>query len=527
MTPKNQATVVPQGHHTSTHFDDVVLGASGLSKAFGATRALQKVDLTLAAGQVTALVGGNGAGKSTLMRILTGITAADSGTLRIGSRTIQLDHYNTRMAFDCGIFSVYQELSLCNQLTVVENFMLTHSEMSKELKRASAYAEEAMRSLSASCPVRVRRFVEDLSLAERQLVEIARAMSQPKLRVLILDEPTSALDRTMSEWVYDSISRLRGNGIAVLLVTHHLEEGLEVSDSVTVMRDGEIALNVASASVTPADLVQYMARDRGAANAGSSHAELLRREGGVTECDTEQRPSSAVIAPCLKISGLSDGILNDVSLTVGSGELIGLAGPEGGGQRDLLHTIWRSSRRNRAAIERFGAVSYVSGDRAHEGVFPLWTVGENIVASALGKVSRAGFIDKSVLRRLAQTWFDRVGVRAPGLSAPILSLSGGNQQKVLLARGFATGSELVLLDDPTRGVDALSKVEVQRCLREILHEGRGALLYSTDDDELTLCTRVYVMREGRITTVLEGGDSGIERAAVVSASFAQEETPAS
>lgn len=487
--------------------------ATSLHKVYGPTVAVESVDLKVASGRITTVMGANGAGKSTVMRMLAGVTKPDAGNLLLAGVDVWSTGYSARRALELGLVSVYQEISLCTNLSVMENFALTHHEMrgrARGLQRTTAgFLDDVFPHSHIAPSERVGR----LSLAQRQLVEIARAVSQPGLKVLILDEPTSALDDRRSHELYEHLRRLQASGVAVLMITHSLEEALGVGNDIVVLRDGKLSWSGAASELTKDALLRYLGggerdeRGRAADTAGLEH----RAAKG-----TEPHSTEDIV---LEVRGVSGPSFEDVSIHVGRGELVGISGPEGAGQRSLLREIRRPTRRNRKSVVCRGGIAYVSGDRHRDGIFPLWDVRANIVIGALPVLTKRGIVPRRRMADVTQKWFELLRVRAPSLKTPIGALSGGNQQKVLIARGFASEAELVILDDPTRGVDLAAKAEVQGAILDLLRLQKGVLLYTTDDSEFAYCSRVYVMREGKVVRELSAEVSPITREDVVYHSY--------
>ncbi|TPL85044.1 sugar ABC transporter ATP-binding protein [Mesorhizobium sp. B2-3-12] len=464
-------------------------------KHYGSVNALGGVDFSLRAGEVVGLVGHNGAGKSTLMNVLAGTVARSSGEFRLDGR--EIDAWSAAAAQQAGLRCVFQELSLCINLTAAENTRIVHKPLRGPgwLKRARAVIGPVLDEIFPGHGIDLDRKVADLSIGERQMVEIARAFTGTDIRprCVILDEPTSALGHEATEQLLAYIGRAASRNTALILITHRLNEILAVCDRAVVMVDGK------------------MVADRPAK--GLSHSALVELMGSI-ERPRERSVGKAIARPpIVRHEGRDAG---DLTIEVGKGEIIGFAGLDGHGQRERLRAMFYAARRSKAAPP--GA--YVAGDRGTEGVFSLWSIADNLTIRSLAALKRGGMISSEATRKLAETWSARLKIKAPSIDTPILSLSGGNQQKVLFARALASDAEMVFLDDPMRGVDVGTKQEVYRLIHAEAENGRSFIWYTTELDELTNCERIYVFREGRATTRLEG--DAIETGRILQASFGGE-----
>ncbi|WP_204848161.1 ATP-binding cassette domain-containing protein [Rhodopila globiformis] len=480
-----------------------VVRLRGIGKSFGPTRANDAIDLAIAPGEVVGLVGANGAGKSTLMRVICGLVQPDEGSFEIAGETIDFTHYSPNAALARGIRIVHQELSLCANLTVTENFML--EEPAPPLAPASGwrsrFRERARRETEEIFPgvgLRLDARVEELRIGQRQVVEISRAAATGNLRLLVLDEPTSSLDAGRSghlrEWVRNGAAK----GAAFIFISHKLHEILDVATRVVVMRNGRVVWDGAAERTSVATLVEQMGGHPPAVPAGSAPV---------------ARQAENAAPPLVTVAGVAAG------LNFRAGEIIGLAGLDGNGQRPFLHAVRRAGRRGVAVagISCAAEPGFVSGDRRGEGVFPLWSVLENIVVGGSVRRNLLGIVSATKERRTVDPLLDRLRIVGSRLDANILELSGGNQQKTLVARALMHGSRILLLDDPTRGVDVETKQEFYRLVREIAAEGALVIWYSTEDAELLECSRVLVFRDGQVTRELRGGE--ISEEAIVACSF--------
>ena len=472
---------------------------SGISKSFGAVRALAGVDLAIRSGRMVSVVGHNGAGKSTLMQILAGTLAPDAGEIRVAGHAVG-DGYGVRRASSLGIRCVFQELSLCPNLSAAENTRVFHPALAGPgwRRRARRLIGDALQAIFPGHGIDPRRPVGELPIGQRQMIETARAFTETDhpVRLVILDEPTASLDATAAEQLLRYTGEARARSIAVVFISHRLPEILGHADEVFVMRDGQVVGSGAADGLTEAQLVEMMGVVRGEEPA---HAPGWR---GVGEQIRVEQPARAD-AP--------------FRVQLRAGEVVGLAGLAGHGQRTLLQAVFDAAFHPAASLSVKGSVAYVSGDRRTEGIFPLWSVGHNTTISWFRALARLGFLNPAREAALAEEWRTRLAIRTPDIGRPITSLSGGNQQKVLVARAFAAAADIILFDDPLRGVDIATKRELYQHVRRAAEAGRAFLWYTTENTELVNCDRVYVFYRGTITDEIAHADLTEER--VIRASF--------
>ena len=479
---------------------DAFVRLSGISKSFGAVRALAGVDLAIAPGRMVSVVGHNGAGKSTLMQILAGTLNADAGTIILGRQDVR-SGYGVRRAHELGIRCVFQELSLCPNLSVVENTRVFHPALFGPgwRGRARRLVTAALDEIFPGHGIDPTHPVSELSIGRRQMVETARAFTETDhpVRLVILDEPTASLDATAAGHLLRFTAAARARGIAVVFISHRLPEILGHADEVVVMRDGQVTGGGKARDLSEAQLVEMMGVVRGA-----EPADAATRNGGpgAIRVELAAHPGEAF------------------GLRVRAGEVVGLAGLAGHGQRDMLQAVFNATRHHAGRLRVAGSVAYVSGDRQSEGVFPLWSVALNITIGRIRALARWGLLSARAEAALAEEWRERLAIRTPGIEGPITSLSGGNQQKVLVARAFAAEADIILFDDPLRGVDVGTKRELYRHVRRAADSGRAFLWYTTENAELVNCDRVYVFYRGAITDEIDGAELTEER--VIRASFA-------
>ncbi len=476
------------------------LELKGIDKIFGTTKALSGVNLELYAGEVVGLVGPNGAGKSTLMKILTGVLPPTQGSIFVQGN--EIFKYTAREAKEAGISCAYQDLSLCTNLTVYENFALlnmSHNLLTKPGWRTQKQKEtkQLLERFFPGSNINVMKPVNMLTLAERQIVEICKTLMTDDLKILVLDEPTSALSTDKARQLHQVVHELSEKGVAVVYISHKLEEIQIVSDRIVIMRNGSI-----TGECNPAEI---------------SAAELIGLLGGTAKQKTQIQENHEERDNIVEISNLSAKNLFNINLVLKKGEILGISGLAGSGQTELLNLIFRSKKKIHNKVRVQGSVSYVSGDRAKEGIFPLWSILDNMLIANLHQVQSGLFLSREKSESLAQHWYDKLKFKAEGIDSPITSLSGGNQQKALIARGIASGADIIILNDPTAGVDIETKQEIYSLLHEAKSAGKSIILYSTEDAEMEICDRAYVLHEGMITEELTGTD--ITVANIIQASF--------
>ena len=472
--------------------DPARLEVRGARKSFGATAALAGVDLVARRGTIHAVLGENGAGKSTLMRVLVGATTLDQGDMRLDGAAYGPG--DPRAAHRAGVAMVHQERLLCPHLTVADNVLLgVEPTRSGILARGRARAETArlLGELGASIAPDAR--VSDLSPGEQQLVEIARALALPSLRVLVLDEPTSSLAGPDAERLHAVLARLRDRGVTILYVSHFLEEVRAVADAYTVLRDGATVEAGPMAGASVADLVRAMV---GRPVERSARAE----RGAAGEVALELTSLAGVPLPV------------DASLALRRGEILGLAGLVGAGRTELVRTIFGLAPVKSGRI-RVGAyvgpaspaarlaqgVGLLSEDRKGEGLVLSMSIADNVTLPRLSGFGPAGTVLASRQGAAARRWIDALTIKCAGPAQAVRDLSGGNQQKVALARLLQLDVDVLLLDEPTRGIDVKSRAQIHGLVADLAARGKAVLLVSSHLPELfEICDRIAVMRRGRL-----------------------------
>jgi ABC-type sugar transport system ATPase subunit len=488
-----------------------------ISKAFPGVVALDRAELTAYFGRVTALVGANGAGKSTLMNILGGIVARDSGEIIVAGQEAALR--TPIESLQVGIGFVQQELNSLPTMSISENIFIDAFPLrfgGIDYKECNRRSQVLLQRLGAKLDPSAT--VGELSVGDRQLVEIARALRRdPKL--LIFDEPTSSLSRRERERLFEVIRGLRTEGVAIIYISHFLDEIFEISDDLVVMRNGRTVFSGEISSLNERELVRHMMGAR------ENEAPLQKR-----------RPADAT--ELLRIEGLSRGdVFKDVTLTLKAGEVVGLWGLLGAGRTELLRAIigldpidngalsWSEAGRTTAIspAEVYRRTGFVTEDRRGEGLFLGMSVGDNIVMPNLRAISRFGLVLRNEQRRAAGAMITRLGIKVSAQEQKVATLSGGNQQKVVFARWLASAPKLLLLDEPTRGLDVDAKTEILRLVNELADAGTAVLLVSSELEELTrACDRYLVIIRGQIVAELPAGATREELVNALSLTAGQE-----
>jgi len=481
--------------------DDVLLEARDIVKNYGGTRALKGVNFAIRAGTVTTLFGENGAGKSTLMKILSGVEQPSSGEIILDGEPVSIS--STKDAARHGISIIHQELSLAPNLTVRDNIF-----MGREIMRRFGgvdYAEETRQTRALledmNLPIEPDTLVSDLRVGQQQIVEIARALSVNS-RILIMDEPTSALAAAEVETLFGIVRDLLSRGVAIVYISHHLEEALEITDHAVVLRDGNMTARAERADIDLAWIVRNMVGenfDLGSPPEGYEFGDPVLSVGGLTVLDPEN-PERAVV--------------DDLDLEVRAGEIVCIYGLMGAGRTELLEAVAGRERVDSGSILLDGeslagasiaeriqrGVGLVPEDRQRDGLVQTFSVGQNLTLASLERSMSGMSISSSKERDRARGLIDAVTVKTPGPDLNIGGLSGGNQQKVVIGKIIATEPRVILLDEPSRGIDVGAKAEVFRLLSERARTGVGVVYTTSEVGEcLSIAHRIIVMRRGKIS----------------------------
>ncbi|HUX13759.1 MAG TPA: sugar ABC transporter ATP-binding protein [Spirochaetia bacterium] len=486
-------------HMMNQHDPEIVLSIVGAEKTFPGVRALFNMNLDLFRGEVHAVCGENGAGKSTLMKIITGVYQADHGDILLNGNKLKLNNPND--AYAQGLAIIFQETSLFPELTVLENLFMGH-ELRKPLVPGIKYpvildypamrtkAEEIFTRLGLEIDLSAR--VADLGVATKQEVEIAKALTFDS-QILILDEPTAALSNKEVQTLFETIERLKAHGVSMLYISHRLDEVFEIADRVTVMRDGEHIKTEQVKNVTKSQLIAWMVGrtlDNLYPKSEVELGEIIFEARGITQ----------------------EGVLNGIDLNLRRGEILGISGLAGAGRTELALALCGLAQSDsgeivmngnrvkigsyRKAIEN--GLVYISEDRAKYGLVVPMAIRENITFPLLRKLTnRLGIIDAAAESKIAEGYVHSLSIRAPNEETVVSNLSGGNQQKVSVAKALAPAPQILILDEPTRGVDVGAKSEIHRIMGDLVTEGHSIIMISSDLPEIiAMSDRVVVMKNG-------------------------------
>jgi ribose transport system ATP-binding protein len=464
----------------------------GITKRFPGVTALDRVDFELEKGEVHVLLGENGAGKSTLIKMLSGAYQPDEGEILVDGEKVEISSAMDAQAL--GISTIYQEFNLVPQLTVAENILLGRQPRRFGVVNGSKMRKDA-RELLERIKVRVNADarVEDLGVAQRQMVEIAKALSLDA-RILIMDEPTASLSGQEVGRLFEIIHGLQEDEVGVIFISHHLEEVTEIGDRVTVLRDGEYVDRVP---------------------ASTDHSDFVRLMVGRDIEDQFPRRKPEIGDVLLEVKNLSqEGVLEDISFELRAGEVVGIAGIVGAGRTELAEAIFGSEPADSGEVWVRGetlrpghpreakdrGIGFITEDRQGEGIVQPLSVSENLGLAALGDNSSLGLVNRRKQRQQAEKMIEDLNIRTPGPEQEIRYLSGGNQQKVVIGKWLLNNSKILIMDEPTRGIDVGAKVEIYELINDLTENGAGILMISSELPEvLGMSDRVLVMSQGHIT----------------------------
>ena len=485
---------------------EILLTMRGISKTFPGVKALINVDFTLKHGQIHALLGENGAGKSTLIKVLTGVEKLDRGNISLEGKSI--NGKSTQQAQEYGISTVYQEVNLCGNLSVAENIFIGREPIKfgridwKTINRRSA---ELLSNLNVT--IDVTKSLDQYSVAIQQMVAIARALDISS-KVLILDEPTSSLDAAECAKLFSVMKKLRDQGMGIIFVTHFLDQVYEVSDTITVLRNGELVGEFEAASLPKVELIGKMI--------GKDY-DLLQKTLATSRADFAS--SKEVLIKCENTC--SEGNLDSINMTINKGEVLGLAGLLGSGRSEIARALFGADKilngklcikgkdvsNNRPITAIRNGLAYCPEDRKSDGILKDLTLRENIVIALQAKKGMFRFINRKEQEKIADQYIKLLEVKTPSSEQLIKNLSGGNQQKVILGRWLATNPELLMLDEPTRGIDIGTKAEIQKIVIELAKKDMSIIFISSEMDEmLRCCERMVVLNDKKKLGELSGSD---------------------
>jgi ribose transport system ATP-binding protein len=488
----------------------------GVSKRYGGVNALTNADLIVEAGRIHGVLGENGAGKSTLMKVMAGVVQPNEGRMTLDGNPVAFA--NPAAANAAGIVCIFQELSLVPDLSVADNICISNPPKRFGLidRRAQRRIAEEALARAGGEDIHPLTPIKDLPLSRRQLVEIAKALVRNP-RILILDEATSALTAADVRKVFAVLKRLRQEGLALLYISHRMAEIAELADECTVFRNGRNVGTFKSGTKTDTEIVELMI--------GREYSHVF---------PPKPAPKSTAETPALEVRKLCwNNRLKDISLTARAGEIVGLGGLDGQGQRELLLALFGVLRSTTGEILIDGKKVSLSGpsdakhgncgmalipeDRKTEGLMLPMSVRDNLSMASLGRISKGGLVDRAAETKAIDEMIALLAIRTDGTAVPVGTLSGGNQQKIVIAKWLMTKPKVILLNDPTRGIDVGTKAEIYQLLRKLADAGAAILYYSTDYDELVgCCDRVLVLYDGAVGRVLSGAEI-TERALVSSA----------
>ncbi len=490
-----------------------VLRMEAISKEFPGVRALDDVHLDVMGGEILALLGENGAGKSTLMKILSGVYHKDSGRISLDGKEIEV--HSPHQAQTLGITIIYQELNLMPNLSVAENIFIGRE---PNRFRFVSWGElhRKTRELTARLGLQISpsALVRNLSVAEQQMVEIARALSV-EARVIIMDEPTSALTQNEVEHLFTIMRELQAQGLGIIFISHRMDEVFEISDRITVLRDGKNAGTVDTASATADEIIRMMVGrpvSEFFGKAESNPGEVILEARNISKTGSINEPHKAV--------------LRNVSLSVRAGEIVGMAGLVGSGRTDLARCIFGVDKRDSGEILIYGTptsirsprdairagMGMVPEDRKQQALFLAMSVASNASMAVLGDVAKLGFVSDKRESSMVAGFVEKLSIRLATMKQRVLDLSGGNQQKVVIARWLALKPRILIMDEPTRGIDVGAKVEVHALMHALAHEGVAIIMISSELPEvLAMSDRILVMHEGELVGELMRAEANAER----------------
>jgi ribose transport system ATP-binding protein len=490
---------------------DMILRMEGISKSFPGVQALDGVDFEVAAGEVVALIGENGAGKSTLMKILCGAYRKDAGRIFLHGQETEIE--SPHHAQQLGIAIIYQEFNLTPNQSAAANIFISREPRQTGLGRFLAFVDRRRMEREAQgyldhvgARVPATALIRNLSVAQQQMVEVAKALAVDA-RIIIMDEPTSALGEDEVETLFEIIGTLKQQGIAIVFISHRLEEILRIADRVVILRDGQRVGGLPITDATPDRMIRLMV--------GRELTEMFHKV------------KAEIGGPLLEARGLTRrGVVEDVSFVLKRGEILGFAGLVGAGRTETARLLFGADRKDageiwmdgklvhiNSAVDAVAAgLGFVPEDRGLQGLVLKLPVAENIVLPILNSHARAGWVDRRALRDTAASYVDRLNIRTPHLRQKAMFLSGGNQQKVVLAKWLASQPKVLILDEPTRGIDVGAKAEVHALMSDLAQMGMGIIMISSELPEiLGMSDRILVMHEGRVAAILDRSEATQEK----------------
>lgn len=478
-----------------------ILEMANISKSFSGVTVLHNVDFTLTEGEVHALVGQNGAGKSTLMKILNGVYSKDEGTIKIDGKEVEYD--NPLAARKCGVSMVFQEFSLVQTLTVSQNVFLGSKRYRKGFllddKNAEKRTGELLRDIGVDVYINPREYVENLSVGSRQIVEIAKALSHES-KIVILDEPTASLSHAETESLFHVIRNLKDKGISIIYISHYLKDIFKICDAVTVLRDGYKCFTRNVENTTLDEVI-------GAMLGKKLEEKIYRAKQEVTR----------VGIPLLEVKKVTNKYVKDISLQLWPGEIIGLAGLLGSGRTEIVRAIFGIDPLDTGEVLIHGekrkitstkdstacGIALVPEDRRNQGLILDFSIKDNLLLPVLRRLVNFFLINDRKGKAIVQHYMTEFNIKAEHIEQTVTFLSGGNQQKVVVAKNMANEPKILLLDDPTFGIDVQSKLEIMRIVRDFVNKGNGAILISSELEEIAAyCDKIFIVRKGEVVQTI-------------------------
>ncbi|MBE6023955.1 MAG: sugar ABC transporter ATP-binding protein [Cellulosilyticum sp.] len=486
---------------------NIVLFMKNISKEFPGVRALSHVDFKLRKGEIHALMGENGAGKSTLIKVLTGVYEFESGDIHMDGCKEKIINHSPQDAQKNGISTVYQEVNLCPNLTVAENLFIGREPRKYGMidwKTMNKKSEELLKDLDID--VSPMRMLEECSLAIQQMIAIARAVDM-KCKVLILDEPTSSLDEEEVGKLFVLMRRLKSEGVGIIFVTHFLEQVYEVCDRITVLRNGEL---VGEFEVSKLPRVMLVAKMMG------------KDFDDLADIKSDRKIKQQAVEPVIEAEGVSHrGTIKPFDFTINKGEVVGLTGLLGSGRSELVRAIYGADKAETGTVKVLGkevkintpldamkaGMAYLPEDRKRDGILSDLSVRENIIIAMQAKRGLFKPMSRKEMEEAADQFIDILQIKTASRETPIKSLSGGNQQKVIIGRWLLTNPQYLILDEPTRGIDIGTKTEIQKLVLKLADEGKAVTFISSEVEEmLRTCSRMAVLRDGKKVGEITGED---------------------
>lgn len=479
---------------------------TGIKKAFGANRVLEGVDFELLPGEIHALMGENGAGKSTLMNILTGLHKRDAGTIVIDGQETYYE--STKEAELAGVSFIHQEINAIGEMSVIDNLFLNREKRTKLGLLDYRAMEKEARAVFEQLNIKIDLYQEmgELSVGQQQMIEIAKSL-MTNAQVIIMDEPTAALTNREIRVLFDVMHKLKAQGVSIVYISHRMEEIFEMCDRITVMRDG---ISVSTRQIAETQMEQVV-------------REMVGREIG----DFYPEKTSEIGEVRFEVENLAlDGVFEDISFNVRSGEILGFSGLMGAGRTEIMRTIFGLLPKSRGTIRLEGkeltikspeeairqGIGFLTEDRKDEGLILDFSIRDNVLLPSVGEFSKAGLLNDKLIDDFVELLVERLTVKTASVEDPASSLSGGNQQKVVLAKWLGIGPKVLILDEPTRGVDVGAKREIYLLINELAERGVAIIMISSDLPEvLSISDRIMVVREGRLMGEVAKAEATQER----------------